>query len=205
MSVGIRRARNNNSIDALYYLFYGRHNKETELEQVVPQCHRFTYTSHCQLSLPFQVNTQGYIICWTDGSCSRNGQDGAAAGIGVYFGDQHPWNITKPLDPRIEQTNNRAEIWAAIEAIRKIREKGIHHVEIRSDSDFMVKGMNVWIHEWERNGWRQSSTGFPIENEMDFRQLKNEVNSVSNVHIPRDQNKQADALARAGVNSQHRV
>ncbi|CAG7822551.1 unnamed protein product [Allacma fusca] len=152
----------------------------------------------------FYRNEEGYIICWTDGSCSRNGHDGATAGIGVYFGEQHPWNISKALDSCIKQTSNRAEIWAAIEAIRKIREKGVYYVEIRSDSNFLVKGMTVWIHKWDKNGWRQSSPEFPIETENDFRQLKKEVDTVCNVkfvYIPREDNKQADALAKAGMMS----
>lgn len=31
----------------------------------------------------------GYTNVWTDGACSKNGQPGAKAGYGVYWGDGH--------------------------------------------------------------------------------------------------------------------
>ncbi len=61
----------------------------------------------------------GFVDVYTDGCCVRNGQWGARAGIGVYFGDDHPGNAAEPLDGR--QTNNRAEIIAACTALKKVR------------------------------------------------------------------------------------
>ena len=39
------------------------------------------------LNLP--VDSDGYVIVYTDGACLKNGQPDAPAGIGVWFGDGH--------------------------------------------------------------------------------------------------------------------
>lgn len=40
--------------------------------------------------LSFEVDSEGYIIVYTDGSCINNGCSDACAGFGVYFGEAHP-------------------------------------------------------------------------------------------------------------------
>ena len=37
----------------------------------------------------FTMDQDGYVEVYTDGACTRNGQGGARAGIGVWFGDNH--------------------------------------------------------------------------------------------------------------------
>lgn len=32
----------------------------------------------------------GYVVVYTDGACENNGSSKAKAGIGVWFGDNHP-------------------------------------------------------------------------------------------------------------------
>lgn len=41
-------------------------------------------------SLEFQIDEEGFVIVYTDGSCFNNGQKNACAGYGVYFGEDHP-------------------------------------------------------------------------------------------------------------------
>jgi ribonuclease HI len=38
----------------------------------------------------FHRDDDGYVHCYTDGSCEGNGQAKARAGIGVWFGVDHP-------------------------------------------------------------------------------------------------------------------
>ncbi|XP_059608364.1 uncharacterized protein LOC132256155 [Phlebotomus argentipes] len=46
----------------------------------------------------------GRINVWTDGSCPGNGRNATAAGRGVYFDDNHPWNVTERADgPRLDR------------------------------------------------------------------------------------------------------
>ena len=35
---------------------------------------------------------------YTDGACSKNGKEGASAGIGVYFGEGDPRNISRRIE-----------------------------------------------------------------------------------------------------------
>ncbi len=53
------------------------------------------------------------VIVYADGSCFGNGKEGARAGIGVYFGDGDPRNVSEPL-PGDKQTNQRAELMVNI-------------------------------------------------------------------------------------------
>ena len=38
----------------------------------------------------FKVDSDGFLIVYTDGSCWMNGKHGAKAGMGVFFGQDHP-------------------------------------------------------------------------------------------------------------------
>ena len=38
---------------------------------------------------------------YTDGACEGNGKAGAKAGIGVYWGPDHPWNVSEPVRGRL--------------------------------------------------------------------------------------------------------
>lgn len=38
----------------------------------------------------FDTDKLGYVHVYTDGSCVNNGKMGAKAGLGVYFGEDHP-------------------------------------------------------------------------------------------------------------------
>ncbi len=63
---------------------------------------------------------------YTDGACSHNGQANATAGIGVFWGPNHPLNLSRKLSNNGDsggQTNNRAEITAAIVAIKQVKYK----------------------------------------------------------------------------------
>lgn len=50
---------------------------------------------------------------YTDGGAIHNGAPNAVAGLGVFFGDGHPQNLSLPL-PGVKQTNNRAELLALL-------------------------------------------------------------------------------------------
>ena len=74
---------------------------------------------------------KGHVVVYTDGACSNNGHANAKAGIGVWWGDNDPRNVSEPLAGRA--TNNRAEIWAAVKAINKAAEEGYDSITVCSD------------------------------------------------------------------------
>lgn len=74
-------------------------------------------------SLDYIQDTNGYIQVYTDGACVQNGKPTAKAGIGVYFCEGHPLNVSRRITG--VATNNRAEILAVIEAIKIAKENNI--------------------------------------------------------------------------------
>ena len=70
-----------------------------------------------------------YVYC--DGSCIHNGLPNAKAGIGIYFGDKDPRNVSESISGN---TNNIAELTAMIRVYDYV--KG--DVTIVSDSKYAL-------------------------------------------------------------------
>jgi len=66
------------------------------------------------------------------------------------------------------QTNNIAELTAAIEGLKRVPEGAA--VELITDSQYVEKGMTTWRFGWERNGWK-TSTKEPVKNKEHWQQL----------------------------------
>ncbi|KAI1299247.1 Ribonuclease H1 [Halotydeus destructor] len=109
------------------------------------------------------------VEVYTDGSCLDNGRDEPAAGIGGYCEEDGQLSFSLPLKHG-RQTNNRAEIYAAIEAIKRASNYGYNEVIVISDSKFLIKAMYSWIPKWKNNGW-VASDGRPVRNRRDFEEL----------------------------------
>lgn len=61
-------------------------------------------------------------------------------------------------------TNNRMELQAVIEGLRRITELGTDlSVIVRTDSEYVRKGITEWIHRWKKNGWKTSNKK-PVKN-----------------------------------------
>lgn len=76
------------------------------------------------------------LIVYTDGACVNNGKANAKAGVGVYFGDDSPYNIScRLVGP---PTNQRAEIMAVLRAMQIVVDHGLIArggiLEIHTDS-----------------------------------------------------------------------
>ncbi|KAL2082383.1 hypothetical protein ACEWY4_022201 [Coilia grayii] len=142
------------------------------------------------------------VVVYTDGCCEGNGKTGARAGIGVYWGPNHPLNVADRLQGR--QTNQRAEIRAACKALEQAKELKIKKLVLYTDSKFTINGVNSWVNKWKLNGWRLKGGGTVI-NKEDFQildALNHEVEVVWQ-HIPGHAgfagNEEADRLSRLGA------
>uniref|UniRef100_A0A915AH34 Ribonuclease H n=1 Tax=Parascaris univalens TaxID=6257 RepID=A0A915AH34_PARUN len=102
--------------------------------------------------------SEGVPVVFTDGACSSNGHRGAKAGIGVFWGDDHPDNVSEPLMSG-PPTNNRAELSAVITALRTACRKNFSRLIICTDSNLLIKSMNSWIKTWRKNGWKTANGG----------------------------------------------
>lgn len=122
---------------------------------------------------------------YTDGACSNNqNKKLAIAGVGVWFGDDDERNVSEKLEGEI-QTNNRAELTALIRAIevfftpknkkQKVEEtdetvKIVKHLILHTDSQYCKDGIEKWIVNWKKNGWKTSNKK-PVKNKDLWEQL----------------------------------
>ena len=66
------------------------------------------------------------------------------------------------------QTNNVAEMTAAVEGLQRTPEGAV--VELITDSQYVQKGITEWRHGWERNNWK-TSTKEPVKNKELWQRL----------------------------------
>lgn len=110
-------------------------------------------------------------VAWTDGACRNNGNRDSVAGVGVYFGPGDSRNLSEPL-AGARQTNQRAELTAAIRCLEVIALNGVEReFEIRTDSKYLTEGIRNWVPNWRRNGWRCVATDRAPVNEDLWRRL----------------------------------
>lgn len=151
----------------------------------------------------FEIDAEGYVIVYTDGSCIGNGRPGACAGYGVYFGKNHQLNAAKPVEGRV--TNNVGEIQAAIYAIKTALDLGIQKLCISTDSQFLINSITLWVAGWKKRDWKLKNNQ-PVKNVVDFKELDNllQNNSITvkwnyvEAHKGIEGNEMADKLARQG-------
>ena len=105
------------------------------------------------------------IEVYTDGGCSGNPGPGGWAYViknGNLPGDAAPlenWGAEKST------TNNRMELQAVIAALERISrtDKG-SRITIYTDSQYVQKGITVWIKDWKSRGWKTSGKK-PVKNQ----------------------------------------
>lgn len=151
----------------------------------------------------FPIDSEGYVIVYTDGSCLNNGHKNSVGGFGVYFSDDHPLNAAKPVVGRV--TNNSGEIQASIHAIRLAKDLGIKKLCLSTDSQFLINSATSWIKNWKRKGWKLKS-GDPVKNQEDFAILDQLLDGSVDIkwnyvkgHKGIVGNEKADRLAREGA------
>ncbi|OXA56000.1 ribonuclease H1 isoform X2 [Folsomia candida] len=151
----------------------------------------------------FQVDEEGYVTVFTDGACSANGKKAAKAGIGVWFGDDHELNISEPVIGR--QTNNTAEIQAAERAIVQAKNAGITKLKLKTDSQFTINCVTMWLNKWRRNDYKLAN-GNDVKNREDLVKLDQAMSGIEikwsyvQGHKGHYGNERADSLAVAGAN-----
>jgi ribonuclease HI len=149
------------------------------------------------------------VIVYTDGACPNNQTKRIAkAGVGVWFGLNDSRNVSEPLTGSI-QTNQRAEITAAIRAFEMTRSDP-RLLEIRTDSMYLIKAMTTWHKSWIKNEWRVKSkygSGKNVMNRDLFERLLQLIDErggkINWVHVPGHSgvygNEMADHLAVQGA------
>lgn len=138
------------------------------------------------------------VEIFTDGACSGNPGPGGWAAILVAAGREK--EISGGV---LSTTNNRMELTAAIEALKKLKKPC--SVTLYSDSAYLVNAfLQGWLLSWKRNGWKNSSKQ-PVSN-MDLWQELDSLNQIHQItwrkvkgHSDHEYNNRCDALAVAEV------
>ena len=97
------------------------------------------------------------INVFTDGACSNNGKQNAKAGIGVFFEENDPRNVSRRVDGK--QTNNTAELTAIVvvfDILREDIEQG-KNIIIHSDSEYSINCMTKWGVKWAQDNWSKKT------------------------------------------------
>ncbi|MDH3641904.1 MAG: ribonuclease HI [Gammaproteobacteria bacterium] len=103
------------------------------------------------------------VEIFTDGACRGNPGPGGWAALLRYADTEKLINGAEA-----ETTNNRMELQAAIEGLRQLKRPS--DVHLTTDSEYLRKGINEWVHKWKRNGWRTAQKK-PVKNQDLWEQL----------------------------------
>ena len=137
------------------------------------------------------------IEIFTDGACRGNPGPGGW-GVVLIAGDRRK----ELYGGETNTTNNRMELKAAIEALNAL--KGSRNVLLHTDSRYVMDGINDWMPNWKKRGWKTSARK-PVKNQdlwqaLDLAISRHQVkwNWVRG-HTGVDGNEDADALANRGI------
>jgi len=126
------------------------------------------------------------LTIYTDGA-SRNNPGEAGAGIFILRDGEPLQRIARYLGTT---TNNIAEYRAAIIGLEHAVKLGASHVKLNSDSELLVKQINGQ-YKIKNEGLK------PLYARV--KELIAKINSVEVQYIPREKNKEADALANKAI------
>jgi ribonuclease HI len=144
---------------------------------------------------------------YTDGACSKNGTRVASAGIGIYFGENDPRNLSEKLIGK--QTNNLAELTAIAKTHAIIRSDLLSgkKVAIVTDSEYAIKCVSTYGEKCYKQNWNVDIPNKELV-KIAYELYKDNSNNVRFIHIRAHTQKtdihsigndQADKLARLHV------
>jgi ribonuclease HI len=96
------------------------------------------------------------IEAFTDGACRGNPGPG---GWGVLL--RFNGHEKRLFGGEAETTNNRMELMAVIKALESLNRQC--EVKVTSDSQYVLKGINEWMDNWKKRGWKTAAKK-PVKN-----------------------------------------
>lgn len=145
-------------------------------------------------------NEADTVVLYIDGACIGNPGPGGWAYVLMTNGGQREQNGSEA-----RTTNNRMELTAAIKGLEATPPGSL--IEVRPDSEYVLKGMTQWKDGWIRNGWRTSTKKDVLNRDLWERLI--EVSGQRDVrwrhvraHVARGGdpwNERCDELARAAA------
>ena len=137
------------------------------------------------------------VIIYTDGACRGNPGPGGWGALNEYGESRKQLN-----GGDISTTNNKMELTAAIMALKEIKEPC--KIILYTDSKYVLQGIEEWIHNWKKRGWRGANKK-PVKNIELWKEL-DELRDKHNIkwnwvkgHSGDPGNETADMLANRGI------
>ena len=137
------------------------------------------------------------VEIFTDGACRGNPGPGGWGVFMRYAGEEKSlWG------GEAETTNNRMELNAVIEGLAALKRPCA--VTLTSDSTYVLKGIQEWMPNWKKRGWKTASKQ-PVKN-VDLWQKLDAVIGEHKIdwkwvkgHSGHRENEIADQLANRGI------
>ncbi len=163
----------------------------TESDDISPNYTTQAHTKPPISPTPITNNSANTITLTTDGSYQASTGKGGWAAILQYGEYEHVLQGSAE-----DTTSNAMEIIAVIEGMSKLARPGLT-IHVRTDSNYVVKGVTEWLPKWQNNDWRNRRNE-PVSNRSLWQQLASllDVHTVTFEHISREQNERADKLAK---------
>jgi ribonuclease HI len=132
------------------------------------------------------------ILIHTDGSCETQTKLGGWAAV-LQCGEHQRVLQGSATDTTV----NAMELTAVVQALNALKQAG-SSVQLLTDSNYVVRGVNEWLSDWIKRGWK-NARGEQVANLYLWQQLKTllDQHTVTLIWIPRGQNAQADELAQS--------
>ncbi len=138
------------------------------------------------------------VEIFTDGACSGNP---GAGGWGVIL---RCHDVEKEMSgAEKETTNNRMEMTAVINALKAL--KCPCNITLYTDSKYVMDGVNEWLPNWKKNGWKTANKKTAVKN-VDLWQVLDELLGQHEIrwvwvkgHNGHPENERVDTLAREAI------
>ena len=137
------------------------------------------------------------VEIFTDGACRGNPGPGGWGALLRFGAEEKELFGGEP-----ETTNNRMELTAVIEALAALKRPC--DVKVTSDSTYVLKGIQEWMPNWKKRGWKTASRK-PVKN-VDLWQKLDALIGVHSIdwrwvkgHSGHRENEIADDLANRGI------
>jgi ribonuclease HI len=163
----------------------------------------------CQANVYPEVTYDGYVVAYISGCLLEFSQPNTGraqrAGIGVWFGENHPLNVSMRAPDGRRQSKNRAEILAVLFAAKIAYASGVKYLELRfTGSQVMINSLDGFVCQLKANGWKTPSgrliTNRPELEEVDVMSQKMTIRYVlAKGPLDRRGNEEAHRLANEGA------
>lgn len=117
------------------------------------------------------------VLVYTDGSSRGNPGSGAYAFL--VKTDKEVFEGAKQYD---NVTNNQMELLAIASALDFIKDKKYTVVLLKSDSEYAVKGINLWMKGWKKNGWKTAAKK-EVKNQDIWKRIDETISTLGDAEI----------------------